>query len=128
MARETGGILAKGEHEPREAVTLFHLAAGFPLQAAGEVSPSQPGRISMARGAPHGVVAVISPFNFPLIPSLRAVAPALATGNAVLLKPDPQTPVSGGLIIARALELAGSPPGPLHVPPGGRRPTPPSPG
>ncbi|BAI75401.1 aldehyde dehydrogenase (NAD+) (plasmid) [Azospirillum sp. B510] len=119
VARETGGIPAKGEHELREAVTLFHLASGIPLQASGEMLPSAPGRFSVARRTPHGLVAVISPFNFPLILSLRAVAPALATGNAVLLKPDPQTPVSGGLIIARALELAGLPAGLLHVLPGG---------
>jgi benzaldehyde dehydrogenase (NAD) len=68
---------------------------------------------------PHGVVGVISPFNFPLILSTRAVAPALALGNAVVLKPDPQTPVTGGFILARLFEAAGLPPGLLHVLPGG---------
>lgn len=119
VARETGGLLLKGEHEVREAVTLFHMAAALPLRAEGEMLPTGPGRLNMARHVPHGVVAVISPFNFPLVLSLRAVAPALAMGNAVILKPDPQTPVSGGLIIARALELAGLPKGLLHVLPGG---------
>jgi len=68
---------------------------------------------------PHGVVGVISPFNFPLILSTRAVAPALALGNAVVLKPDPQTPVTGGFILARIFEAAGLPAGLLHVLPGG---------
>ena len=119
IARETGSLVLKGQHEVREAITLLHLAAGKPLEAQGLVLPSTPGRLSYARRVPHGVVGVISPFNFPLILSLRAVAPALAYGNAVVLKPDPQTPVTGGFIIARAFELAGLPKGLLQVLPGG---------
>jgi benzaldehyde dehydrogenase (NAD) len=64
-------------------------------------------------------VGVISPFNFPLILSIRSVAPALALGNAVVLKPDPRTAVSGGVALARVFEEAGLPPGLLHVLPGG---------
>ncbi|WP_322982177.1 aldehyde dehydrogenase family protein, partial [Pseudomonas sp. C11] len=70
------------------------------------------------RRVPHGVVGVISPFNFPMVLSLRSVAPALAAGNAVVLKPDPHTPVSGGFLIARLFEAAGVPPGLLQVLPG----------
>ena len=55
------------------------------------------------------MVGVISPWNFPLILSTRAVAPALALGNAVILKPDVQTAVSGGILLARLFELAGLP-------------------
>jgi benzaldehyde dehydrogenase (NAD) len=65
------------------------------------------------------VVGVISPFNFPLILTLRVVAPALAAGNAVVIKPDPRTPVSGGLLMAKVFEQAGLPAGVLHVLPGG---------
>ncbi|KQO21394.1 benzaldehyde dehydrogenase [Acidovorax sp. Leaf76] len=118
IARETGGILAKGQHEVREAITLCHLAAGLPLQAQGQVLPSAPGRLSIARRVPHGVVGVISPFNFPLILGLRSVAPALALGNAVVLKPDTRTPASGGFIMARVFEEAGLPQGLLQVLPG----------
>ena len=85
----------------------------------GILLPSNGGRISIARRVPHGVVGVISPFNFPLILSIRAVSPALATGNAVVLKPDLRTPVSGGFLIARIFEEAGLPAGLLHVLPGG---------
>src|SRR3989344_5445198 len=91
VARETGGIVPKGQHEVREAITLCHLAAALPMQAQGQVLPSTPGRLSIARRVPHGVVGVISPFNFPLILGLRSVAPALALGNAVVLKPDTRT-------------------------------------
>lgn len=119
VARETGAALFKGEHEVREAIVLLHQAAGLLAQPHGLVLPSAAGRLSYARRQPHGVVGVISPFNFPLVLSLRSVAPALAAGNAVVLKPDPQTPVSGGYLIARLFEQAGLPKGLLHVLPGG---------
>lgn len=118
VARETGGALFKGEHEVREAIVLLHQAAGLLSQPHGLLLPSEAGRLSYARRQPHGVVGVISPFNFPLILSLRSVAPALAAGNAVVLKPDPQTPISGGLLIARLFEAAGLPKGLLQVLPG----------
>jgi benzaldehyde dehydrogenase (NAD) len=119
VARETGGLVLKGQHEVREAAIVMQRAAAMVLASQGELLPSVPGRLSYAKRVPHGVVGVISPFNFPLILSLRAVGPALAAGNGVVLKPDPQTPVSGGFIIARALELAGLPAGLLQVLPGG---------
>ena len=119
LTRETGGILPKGQHEVREAIAFCRLAAAMPMQAQGQVLPSVPGRLSLARRTPLGVIGVISPFNFPLILTLRVVAPALAVGNAVLVKPDPRTPVGGGYLIARLFELAGLPSGVLQVLPGG---------
>jgi benzaldehyde dehydrogenase (NAD) len=76
-------------------------------------------RLSLARRVPVGVVGVIAPFNVPTILAIRAVAPALALGNAVLLKPDPRTAVSGGALFAEILVQAGLPDGLLHVLPGG---------
>lgn len=119
VARETGGILPKGQHEVREARAILQAAAALAIGPRGEILQSPPGRLSYARRIPRGVVGIISPFNFPLILSLRAVAPALATGNAVVLKPDPQTALSGGVILARALEEAGLPAGVLQMLPGG---------
>ncbi len=118
VARETGGIIPKGQHEVREAIAILHHAAALAQQSCGEILQSPPGRLSLARRVPRGVVGIISPFNFPLVLSMRAVAPALACGNTVVLKPDPQTPVSGGFAIARAFEEAGLPEGVLHVLPG----------
>ena len=77
IARETGGIIPKGQHEVREAVVLCRLAAALPMQAQGQVLPSTPGRLSIARRVPHGVVGVVSPFTFPLILSPRSGAPPL---------------------------------------------------
>ena len=119
VTRESGAILPKGQHEVREAIAFCQIAASMPLQAQGQVLPSTPGRLSVARRVPLGVVGVISPFNFPLVLTLRVVAPALAAGNAVVIKPDPRTPVSGGFLIARVFEAAGLPTGLLHVLPGG---------
>mgnify|MGYP001364691437 CR=1 FL=1 len=118
IARETGGIVPKGQHEVKESIVICQVAAGLPMQAQGQVLPSTPGRMSIAKRVPHGVVGVISPFNFPLILGIRLVAPALALGNAVVLKPDPRTPYSGGVIMTEIFEQAGLPAGLLQVLPG----------
>ena len=119
ITRETGAILPKGQHEVREAIAFCEHAAAMPMQPQGQVLPSVPGRSSLARRVPLGVVGVISPFNFPLILTVRVVAPALAAGNAVVIKPDARTPVSGGYLLAQLFERAGLPAGVLHVLPGG---------
>ena len=86
----------------------------------GHVLPSlTPGRTSTARRVPIGVVGVITPWNFPIVLAMRSLGPALALGNAVVLKSDPNTPVTGGVMIARLFEEAGLPEGVLHVIGGG---------
>ncbi|HEY1720951.1 MAG TPA: benzaldehyde dehydrogenase [Magnetospirillaceae bacterium] len=119
IARETGAIPAKAGFEIHLVAQMLHRAAAMCTEPQGLVLPSDPGRISMARRQPRGVIGIISPFNFPLILSSRAVGPALAVGNAVVLKPDPRTPITGGFIIARVFEEAGLPKGVLQVLPGG---------
>jgi benzaldehyde dehydrogenase (NAD) len=101
------------------SIRVLYEAAAMPSQSPGMVLPSTPGRISICRRQPLGVVGVISPFNSPFFLSLRAVAPALAVGNGVVLKPDPRTGISGGMLIASLFEDAGLPPDVLHVLPGG---------
>ena len=119
LVRESGSVKAKAAFELDVTLKAIQLAAAMPHQPQGLVLPSQPGRISLARRRPIGVVGIIAPFNFPLYLAMRAVAPAIAVGNAVVLKPDPRTAISGGLVIARLFELAGLPRGVLHVLPGG---------
>jgi benzaldehyde dehydrogenase (NAD) len=119
IARETGGIPAKAGFEIHMVTEILYRSAAMCTEPQGVVLPSNPGRISIARRVPRGVIGIISPFNFPLILSTRAVAPALATGNTVVLKPDPRTVMTGGFIIARIFEEAGLPKGVLHVLPGG---------
>jgi benzaldehyde dehydrogenase (NAD) len=119
IARETGGIPAKAGFEIHLVAEGLYRASAMCTEPQGLVLPSNPGRISIARRVPRGVVGIISPFNFPLILSMRAVGPALATGNTVVLKPDPRTVITGGFIVARVFEEAGLPKGVLHVLPGG---------
>jgi benzaldehyde dehydrogenase (NAD) len=119
LVRETGSIPPKADVELTMIAGILNQCAAMPGEPQGLMLPAPNGRLSLARRIPHGVVGVISPFNFPLILSMRAVAPALATGNAVVLKPDVKTPIGGGFIIARLFEEAGLPTGLLHVLPGG---------
>ncbi|MDN4571805.1 benzaldehyde dehydrogenase [Pandoraea cepalis] len=118
IVRESGSTRGKAAFETQATVKALHEASALPSRSAGEVLPAAPGRLSLARRRPLGVVGVISPFNFPLYLAMRAVAPALALGNAVVLKPDPRTSVCGGFSIARLFEAAGLPEGVLHVLPG----------
>jgi benzaldehyde dehydrogenase (NAD) len=116
--REVGTVPGMAAFAVAVAEQECHEAAALPSRPYGELIPSQEPRLSMARRVPAGVVGVISPFNVPLILGIRSVAPALALGNAVILKPDPRTAVTGGVAIARVFEEAGLPPGVLHVLPG----------
>ena len=117
--REVGAVPGLAGFALHVAAEECYEAASLPSRAIGEIIPSEQPRLSMARRVPAGVVAVISPFNVPIILGIRSVAPALALGNAVLLKPDPRTAVTGGTILARVFEEAGLPDGLLQVLPGG---------
>lgn len=118
IIRETGGIPPKAMFEIDSVLHLCHEAAAMLTQPKGLVLPSHDGVSSIARRVPHGVVGVITPFNFPFLLTSRAVLPALATGNSVVLKPDARTPVSGGVLLALMLEAAGLPSGVFHMLPG----------
>ncbi|WP_411732265.1 benzaldehyde dehydrogenase [Paeniglutamicibacter sp.] len=119
LIREAGSIPAKAGLETHTAAQECWEAAALPSHPHGEVLTSNEDRWSFARRRPSGVVSVIAPFNFPLILSIRSVAPALALGNAVLLKPDPRTAVCGGVTLMRIFEEAGLPSGVLSLLPGG---------
>jgi benzaldehyde dehydrogenase (NAD) len=118
IVRETGAIPPKAELETWFAASTCYEAAGLVSMPYGELLRTRDPVLSMSRRLPVGVVGVISPFNFPLILSIRAVGPALALGNAVVLKPDPRTAVSGGVVLARVFEEAGLPESVLSVLPG----------
>ncbi|HEY5185364.1 MAG TPA: benzaldehyde dehydrogenase [Actinomycetes bacterium] len=117
--REVGAIPAIAGFALHVAAQECYEAASLPSRAYGELVPSEEPRLSIARRVPVGVVAVISPFNVPIILGIRSVAPALALGNSVLLKPDPRTAVTGGVVLARIFEEAGVPAGVLQMLPGG---------
>jgi benzaldehyde dehydrogenase (NAD) len=117
--REGGKIPPAAQFETHVATEEIFEAATLPSRPYGELLPSEQPHLSFAERVPVGVVGVISPFNFPQILAIRSVAPALALGNAVVLKPDPRTAVCGGVVLARVFEEAGLPEGLLHVLPGG---------
>ena len=119
LIRESGAIPPKADHEITASIGQLETAAALVDQPLDVELPSlTPGRTSTARRIPLGVVGVITPWNFPYVLAMRSVGPALALGNAVVLKPDANTPVTGGVVIARLFEEAGLPEGVLHVLPG----------
>lgn len=119
LRRETGSVRAKAEWEVRGAAADFHNAAALTCEPVGALlSPRIPGQLSMARRLPLGVVGAITPWNSPLVLATRVLAPAMAAGNAVVLKPDVQSPVSGGAVLAEILRAAGLPEGVFHMLPG----------
>ncbi|KQW46088.1 benzaldehyde dehydrogenase [Nocardioides sp. Root1257] len=119
LVEEAGSGQGKAGFEVGLMTTELQESAALASHPYGEMLRSSKPRLSIARRVPVGVVGVISPFNFPGILSMRSVAPALALGNAVILKPDPRTSISGGMAIAALFEEAGLPAGVLHVLPGG---------
>jgi len=119
LIREAGSAGGKAGFEAGLVAAELHFAAALALAPTGQVLRSARPRLSLAQRVPVGVVGVISPFNFPGVLSMRSVAPALALGNAVVLKPDPRTAIAGGLFLAAVLEQAGLPKGVLSVLPGG---------
>ena len=122
IMRETGSIAAKAQREVDVASHELREAAGLCGHLSRHVVEAGPEVESVAVRVPLGVVGVITPWNFPLILAMRSIAPALALGNTVVLKPDIQTPVAGGFLIAAALTRAGLPGGVFHVLPGDAEP------
>ena len=111
LIRETGGTHGKANTEWQLVHEGTLEAATYPFRMAGEILPcSIPGKRSRVYCRPVGVVGFISPWHFSLQLTNRSVAPALAVGNAVVLKPASTTPVTGGLLFAKIYEEAGLPP------------------
>ncbi|MBA4021288.1 MAG: aldehyde dehydrogenase [Gordonia sp.] len=117
LTREAGAIRARAEWEWMAVRAVMLEAASYPSRVSGRILPADliPGKENRVYRRPLGTVAVISPWNFPMQLSNRSVAPALAVGNAVVLKPSSDTPVTGGLLLAKIYEEAGLPPGLLSV-------------
>jgi acyl-CoA reductase-like NAD-dependent aldehyde dehydrogenase len=113
---ELGGTALKARFEIGLALDVLREAATLPFRASGQILPSQiDGRENRVYRKPIGVVGVISPSNFPLLLGLKSVAPALATGNGVVLKCHEETPIVGGTLVGEIFEAAGLPPGLLNV-------------
>lgn len=119
LIRESGSIRAKAEGEVAGCIEELYGVGALTLEPVGEMLPSaQPGRINLVERRPVGVVGLITAWNFPMDIAFRVLGAALALGNAVVLKPAPATPLSGGLAWAQFFLDAGVPGGVLQVMPG----------
>jgi acyl-CoA reductase-like NAD-dependent aldehyde dehydrogenase len=119
ICAEAGKPMKAARVEAQRAVSTFTMAAVEARKLAGDVvpmdaSPAGVGKLAFTLRVPIGVVAAISPFNFPLNLVAHKIAPALAAGCAVVLKPASQTPLSA-LLLAELETDAGLPPGWLNV-------------
>ncbi len=119
IAREAGKPIKTARGEVKRAVHTFELGSTEALRLYGETipldhKPHGENRFAMVQRFPRGVIAAITPFNFPLNLVAHKLAPALAARNTVVLKPASQTPVSG-LLLAEILKTAGLPDGALQV-------------
>src|SRR5699024_6021847 len=109
---EIGGTRMKAEFEIGLVKNMIKEAATFPFRMEGKILPSPTdGKENRVYRIPVGVVGIISPFNFPFFLSMKPVAPALAAGNGVVLKPHEHTTITGGTMIAKIFEEAGLPKG-----------------
>jgi glyceraldehyde-3-phosphate dehydrogenase (NADP+) len=125
IAGEVGKALKDALVEADRAANTFEAAAEEARRIEGAVipmdlAPHGRGRIAFTRRYPIGPIAAISPFNFPFNLSAHKLAPAIAAGNPVVLKPATKTPLSA-LLLAEVLDQAGVPKGALSVLPMSRQ-------
>ncbi|MFZ2856997.1 aldehyde dehydrogenase [Acidovorax sp.] len=114
---ENGKVWRECQAQVKSAAATFRYYAGVCETTGSEVTPARGDYLSMAVYEPYGVVAAITPWNSPMTMEAQKVAPALAAGNAVVLKPSEITP-STGLVLGQIALAAGLPPGLLNVLPG----------
>ena len=114
MVREEGKPLADATMEASRTPKNLELYAGEAYRLTGTTFPSDDTPLVYSTRDPVGVVAVITPWNFPLNLASRKIGPALAAGNTVVFKPSPMTPLMGERLAAAFID-AGLPPGVLNV-------------
>jgi acyl-CoA reductase-like NAD-dependent aldehyde dehydrogenase len=119
IASESGKPLREARIEADRGASTLLFSSEEASRLAGEevpidAAPSGAGRMAICIREPLGVIAAITPFNFPLNLSLHKIGPALAAGNTVVHKPASSTPISA-LLLARLFADAGLPPGALNV-------------
>ncbi|MCL6593114.1 MAG: aldehyde dehydrogenase family protein [Alicyclobacillus sp.] len=116
VADEIGGTYLKAMVEIYLVKNFIREAATYPLRMEGQLFPATvPGKENRLLRLPAGVVGIISPFNFPMCLSMRALAPAIACGNGVVLKPNEESAITGGTLLAQIFEEAGVPKGLINV-------------
>lgn len=100
ITREEGKTLTESQNEIRKAAEQFHFASQLCYQAEGRTYPAeQPGVFAYSLRSPVGVVAAVTPWNFPVSLPARKLGAALAAGNAVVFKPSPVTAAVGAALV-----------------------------
>lgn len=110
---DTGKPLPQARADVETAARYFEFYAGIADKIYGEAFDQATG-FAYTRREPYGVVGVITPWNSPIAQMARSVAPALAAGNAVVVKPSELTPTTS-VVLARLMDEAGLPPGTCNV-------------
>jgi succinate-semialdehyde dehydrogenase/glutarate-semialdehyde dehydrogenase len=115
LSLEQGKPRAEAEGEVSAAVAGFKLAAELVKQLGGETIPTEdPGKLVLTLRQPRGVYAVVTPWNFPINIPVEYLAPAIATGNAVVWNPAPSTALCA-VELMRAIAAAGLPAGVVNL-------------
>ena len=115
LLEEGGSTKPKADFEFFTCLDIVREAMHFPLMMDGQIMPSNiPGKENYVFKTPRGVIGTIAPWNVPLVLAMRSVVPAIATGNAVVLKPATDTPAAA-FLIAEFFERAGFPAGLFNV-------------
>lgn len=111
LTEEGGSTQSKCGFEFGDSYGMAKEALRYPHMMEGRIIPSNiPGKENYIWRSPKGVICVIAPFNFPVILALRSIIPAVACGNAVVLKPSSDTPATA-MLIGEYFEKAGFPKG-----------------
>jgi acyl-CoA reductase-like NAD-dependent aldehyde dehydrogenase len=111
---DTGKAISSVKGEIGQAIAELEFFAGAATKIRGETTPTPHGFLNYTVREPLGVCGLIVPWNYPFLLAMRKVAPALAAGNAVVLKPASETPLSAIVLAELAIE-AGFPEGALNV-------------
>ena len=112
--RNTGKPIAESEYDMDDTATCFEYYGGLATKINGEVLPVPADAVAFAMREPVGVAGQIIPWNYPLMMAAWKIAPALAAGCTVVLKPAEQTPLSI-LELAKDFEAVGLPPGVVNI-------------
>jgi betaine-aldehyde dehydrogenase len=112
--RNTGKPIAESEYDMDDTATCFEYYGGLATKINGEVLPVPADAVAFAMREPMGVAGQIIPWNYPLMMAAWKIAPALAAGCTVVLKPAEQTPLSI-LELAKDFEAVGLPPGVVNI-------------
>jgi betaine-aldehyde dehydrogenase len=115
---DTGNTIGPMRNDVTTAVSRMKFAAGLAFEIKGETIPASPGNIHMTLRVPYGVVGRIIPFNHPIGFAASRIAPAIITGNTIVIKPSEQSPLSAAILAE--LCAAHLPPGVVNIVTGGR--------